>query len=168
MNIIFGIDPGTYRTGYGVVQFDDQGRARHLDHGVLELSARKNLYERLQDLGLGLAHLFDKYQPQTIVVEKIFLGKNVDSIFKLGHARGVILYEAQKAQASIFEYATRSVKKGVAGSGGAEKHEVQAALQFFLHLDKIASMDASDALAMAVYHGLQLKNLQLMQRATFI
>ncbi|HPI40301.1 MAG TPA: crossover junction endodeoxyribonuclease RuvC [Pseudobdellovibrionaceae bacterium] len=168
MKIIVGIDPGTYRTGFGVVQVDGEGRTHHLNHGVFELNTKSSFYERLAQLGASLEELFKKYQPDSVVVEKIFLGKNVDSIFKLGHARGVILYEAQKVRAEIFEYATRSVKKGVAGNGGAEKVEVQAALQFFLQIDKIKSMDASDALAMAVFHGIQMNHSQLLKRARFI
>jgi crossover junction endodeoxyribonuclease RuvC len=166
MKTIMGIDPGTYRTGYGVIRADDDGQMVHVAHGVIEMHS--DFYGRLLDLGRSLEKLLVQWQPQSVVVEKIFLGKNVDSIFKLGHARGIILYEAQKSGASLVEYATRSVKKGVAGHGGAEKVDVQAAVQFYLRIPKIASADASDALAMAIFHGQQNQKQQLLKRAEFL
>lgn len=113
---------------------------------------------RMQELGEGMSTLLKKYQPQQVSIEKIFLGRNADSAFKLGHARGVAMYESAKNGAEIFEYATRIVKKGIVGSGAATKEQVQTALMRLLGLQAIHKMDASDALALGVFHAYQILN----------
>lgn len=150
MPVIMGIDPGSLRTGFGVVKTTN-GRADHIVHGVIMLD-EKSLSDRLQALSETLRELFDRHRPQHCVVEKIFLGKNADSAFKLGHARGVVLAEAARAKSLIFEYATRSVKKGVTGHGGADKEQVSLAVRAQLQLQKLVNYDASDALALALHH----------------
>jgi len=117
--------------------------------------------ERMLDLSGSLQGLLQKYQPQVVVIEKIFLGKNADSAFKLGHARGVALLEAARSRAQVVEYATRIVKKGLTGHGGADKESVQLFVQRILGLQEIRQIDASDALALALYHGFQVGRPQL-------
>jgi len=149
--IIMGIDPGSRVTGFGVLHIVGN-QIRHLSHGIIVLQENKKLSERLLILSNCLQELFQKYEPQIVAVEKIFLGKNADSAFKLGHARGVVMMEAEKANAEIYEYATRLVKKGIAGKGSADKEEVRRTLMRLLGLKKIDKLDASDALALALYH----------------
>ncbi len=91
------------------------------------------------------------------MIEQIFLGKNADSAFKLGHARGVCMYEALKAKSEIREYATRHVKKIVTGSGASDKIQVQKALEKLLNIPLQGSVDASDALALAYHHAIQME-----------
>ncbi len=112
---------------------------------------------RIEILGREIARLVERVEPQITVVEKIFLGKNADSAFKLGHIRGVCLIEALKIKSEVVEYAARSVKKGVTGNGASSKEQVQTMLYAVLGLkmsdhDKL-KIDASDALALAFYHG---------------
>lgn len=151
---ILGIDPGSRITGYGVVEVRDHIPV-HVSHGIVRLGVDSGFPVRMKELGLSLKEVFKKFQPQVVVIEKIFLGKNVDSAFKLGHARGVALYEAACFGATVIEYSTRLVKKGVTGSGAASKEDVQLALQRLLKIGAIAQVDASDALALAVYHSYQ-------------
>lgn len=120
---------------------------------------------RLLALGDSLQMIFKKYEARHVIIEKIFLGKNADSAFKLGHARGVAMSEAARSGARIFEYATRAVKKGVAGSGAATKEQVQIALKTQLRLTQIVNMDASDALAMAVHHAHEWRMQKRWERA---
>lgn len=148
--IILGIDPGSQRTGFGVIEVNGDN-IRHLNHGVIVLTDQKDFNLRLRDLGDCLASLIKKYSPEAIVVEKIFLGKSAQSAFQLGHARGVVLAEAARSGAIVYEYATRVVKKGVTGSGGASKEEVQRVLQKLLQIATLVNFDASDALALALY-----------------
>lgn len=155
--IIIGIDPGSRVTGFGVLRVQGD-QMIHVSHGVIQLSVEKSFTERLFELGESLRELFAKYHPDEIAIEKIFLGKNADSAFKLGHARGVAMYEGRIANAEVYEYATRLVKKGVTGSGAATKEDVQFVLQRLLNLKVIAKLDASDALALAAYHGRQMQN----------
>jgi len=166
--IILGIDPGSRITGFGVLEVSSnrlETKVRHLSHGVIMLDADDPFPVRMRELGEALIKVLQKHQPNQVVIEKIFLGKNADSAFKLGHARGVALYESAKGGAEIIEYATRSVKKGITGSGAASKEDVQACLMRLLNIQKISRLDASDALALATFHAFQVTN-PLYQRTT--
>lgn len=162
MQRILGIDPGSLRTGFGVIEFDGE-RVRHLNHGVILLD-EKDLPRRLCALSESLQEIFAKYRPHHVAIEKIFLGKNADSAFKLGHARGVVLAEACRCDAEVFEYATRLVKKGVAGTGAASKEDVQKALKAQLQLVRLVNLDASDALALALFHSFRANELRKLAR----
>ena len=167
--IILGIDPGSRFLGYGVISVEDPHRIdlmKPIDFGVLRFDANIPLTERLHSIGQGVRELFQRYQPQHLSLEKIFLGKNADSAFKMGHARGVIVYESLLAGAQVFEYATRVVKKGITGQGGAEKEHVRLVVRQMLKIGPVASLDASDALAMACYHATQLKVLKMKSRSS--
>lgn len=149
--IFVGIDPGSLKTGFGVIEVMGE-QIRHLNHGVILLADEITFAHRLLALSESLQMILKKYEAKHVIVEKIFLGKNPDSAFKLGHARGIAFCEAVRAGAQLFEYSTREVKKGVAGSGAATKEQVQLSLKTILRLGQIVNMDAGDALAMAVYH----------------
>ena len=161
--IILGIDPGSRFLGYAVLCVEGN-QMKALDFGVLKFDPDIPLTSRLQSIGLGVRELFFKHKHQHMSLEKIFLGKNADSAFKMGHARGVVVYEALLAGCEVHEYATRVVKKGITGNGGAEKEHVRLVVQTMLKLAPIKSLDASDALAMACFHATQLRVLKLKQR----
>lgn len=161
--IILGIDPGSRFLGYGVISVTGTTMTA-VDCGVLKFNAETPLSERLHDIGLGVQELFKKFKPHHLSLEKIFLGKNADSAFKLGHARGVIIYEALIAGCEVHEYATRIVKKGITGNGGAEKEQVRAVVCNILRIPLLKSLDASDALAMACFHSSQLKVIQIRKQ----
>jgi crossover junction endodeoxyribonuclease RuvC len=151
LSIILGIDPGSRVTGFGVIKVT-RTRVEHISHGIILLPKDESLSLRLKVLSEGLQTILHKFRPEHVVVEKIFLGKNADSAFKLGHARGVVLAESAKSGAQIHEYATRIVKKAITGKGSAEKEQVKYMVEKILGLNQIDKMDASDALAMALYH----------------
>lgn len=153
--IILGVDPGSRVLGYGVVKVAG-GRVQHLSHGVLDVVKEGSLSARLAALSIRFAELLSKHPPDVAVVEKIFLGKNVSSAFVLGHARGVVIAELAKCKVPVFEYESRLIKKGVTGSGSATKDQVRLVTLRLLGLVTDAKMDASDALAMAVYHARNL------------
>jgi crossover junction endodeoxyribonuclease RuvC len=161
--IILGIDPGSRFLGYGVISITGTTMTA-IDCGVLKFNPETPLSERLHDIGLGVQDLFKKFKPNHLSLEKIFLGKNADSAFKLGHARGVIIYEALIAGCEVHEYATRIVKKGITGNGGAEKEQVRAVVCNILRIPLLKSLDASDALAMACFHSSQLKVIQIRKQ----
>ena len=160
-----GIDPGSRFLGYAVIKVEGD-EMKPLDFGVLKFNPDVPLTERLEAIGLGVRELFDKFKPQHLSLEKIFLGKNADSAFKMGHARGVVVYEALLSGCQVFEYATRVVKKGITGNGGAEKEHVRLVVRNILKIGPVKSLDASDALAMACYHATQLRVMRLQSSAT--
>ena len=120
MSIILGLDPGTKFTGFGLI-LQDGSNLRHVEHGVVAIPEGLPFAHKLHFLAEGLSEVMVRYKPQFTVVEKIFLGKNADSAFKLGHARGVCMSLAARHQSEVFEYAARSAKKMVTGSGAATK-----------------------------------------------
>lgn len=161
---ILGIDPGSRVTGFGVIETDGE-RMIHVRHGVIVVDEKASFGLRLSQLAEGMREILQAHCPQQVVLEKIFLGKNADSAFKLGHARGVLMSEAASAGASLVEYATRQVKKGVTGSGAASKEDVQAVVQNLLALSQIQRLDASDALALACYHVFEVRRERLLRRS---
>lgn len=154
-----GIDPGTRLLGYGVLQKTAKG-VQLLDKGTLSCGQRETFAERLFAVAEQVSPLFVKLKPQFCVIEKIFLGRNVDSAFKLGHIRGICMFEALKSGAKFYEYSPRVVKQGITGSGSASKEQVQLLLysQLGITAQKISSgdHDASDALALAFYHSMRM------------
>ncbi len=151
--MILGIDPGTRFTGFGLIRVHGE-RLTHVDHGVIRLNEKTSLAARLSVLGRELQKLYAQFEIHTTVVEKIFFGKNADSAFKLGHARGVCLMTAAQAGVGLEEYAARYVKKCVTGSGAASKDQVQLIVMAILGIQAAGALalDASDALALAVAH----------------
>ena len=149
--IIIGLDPGSLFTGFGVIEYDGRN-VKYLDHGVIKNSSGVEFSVRLHKIGEELSKVFAKHKPTCVVVEKIFLGKNVDSAFKLGHVRGVAFYEAQKVKAQVKEYTAREVKKGISGYGAAEKEQIRFLVLNYLKIKENIQIDAADALALAIYH----------------
>ena len=162
MNVILGVDPGSQFTGYGVVE-DQEDQVLHIDHGVLAIPRQLNFADKLNYLAQELTQLFERYQPTDVVVEKVFLGKNVDSAFKLGHVRGICLQQAALARAQTYEYAARSVKKAVTGHGGASKDQVHLLVTNLLKIKTDAKFDATDALALAICHARSVTTSRILE-----
>lgn len=167
MRIILGIDPGSINLGYGLVGITN-GRIEYIKHGVFSCPQTLPFAQRVFQISEQLEQLFVEYRPNVTVIENIFLGKNADSAFKLGHIRGVCLMYAGKAKSEIVEYAAKSVKKGITGSGSATKEQVQMLLYALLGLRGAVAatekIDASDALSLAYYHAKQIENEENMAR----
>ena len=149
---IFGIDPGSGRTGYGCIEIVG---SRHLlvICGSLSAPARSTFPEKLHYIHAGLAALLARHRPDCVAVESIFHARNVHSALKLGHARGVALLAASEAGLPVVEYAPAEIKRAVVGYGRAEKRQVQHMIKLLLGLDAVPSPhDAADALAVAICH----------------
>lgn len=159
--IILGIDPGSRITGFGVVKVlssKTETRIQHVNHGVIMMDPKDPFPVRMKELSQAMEMILKKYQPHEVSIEKIFLGKNADSAFKLGHARGIAMAESAKSGAEVVEYATRLVKKGIVGTGAASKEDVARCLCRLLNIKAISRVDASDALALAAFHAFQITN----------
>ncbi len=149
---IFGIDPGSERTGYGCLDTDGS-RHRLVVCGALSTPAATSFPDRLLAIHAGLAALLAAHRPDCVAVENIFHARNVRSALKLGHARGVALLAASEAHVPIVEYAPTEVKRAVVGFGRAEKHQVAEMVRLLLGLDAVpAPHDVTDALAVAICH----------------
>lgn len=165
-DIILGLDPGSRRTGFGVIRVEGD-RLHHVDHGVIRLNENWALPERLKCLHDELRKLYTQFPVRTTVVEKIFFGKNADSAFKLGHARGICLMVSAHYGVPLEEYAARYVKKCVTGSGAASKDHVQLVVMNSLGLKSqtALALDASDALSLAVTHARVRESNQRIKQA---
>ena len=149
---IFGIDPGSERTGFGCIE-STGSRHRLIACGALAAPARATFPERLTLIHTGLAALLARHRPDCVAVENIFYARNVRSALKLGHARGVALLAAAEAGIAVVEYAPAEIKRAVVGYGRAEKPQVQQMIKLLLGLDAPPSPhDAADALAVAICH----------------
>ena len=149
---IFGIDPGSERTGYGCVE--RTGSRHHLvTCGFVSSPASATFPERLKNIHGTLVRLLAECRPDCVAVEDIFHARNVRSALKLGHARGVALLAASEAGLPVVEYAPAQIKRAVVGYGRAEKHQVQQMVKLLLGLAAPPSPhDAADALAVAICH----------------
>jgi crossover junction endodeoxyribonuclease RuvC len=149
---IFGIDPGSERTGYGCL--DTDGRSHRLVVcGALSAPAHTSFPDRLLMIHEGLTRLLAEQRPDCIAIEDIFHARNVRSALRLGHARGVALLAASAAGVPIVEYTPAEIKRAVVGFGRAEKHQVGQMVKLLLGLAVApAPHDAADALAVAICH----------------
>lgn len=148
---VLGLDPGTVRTGWGVVE--RQGpRLRHCSAGVIRAPERLPLHERLQRIHAGLVEVIEQTAPQVVAVEDIFYAKHANAALKLGHVRGVALLVAANAALEVHAYPPATVKKAVVGRGRADKRQVARLVGAILQLKELPGVDATDALAIAITH----------------
>ena len=152
MTRILGIDPGSQRTGVGIIDIDANGRARHVHHAPLVLLGAADFPQRLRLLAHGLHALIEEFQPQEVAIEKVFMAKNADSALKLGQARGAAVSAVVMRDLPVSEYAATEIKLAVVGRGGAEKQQVQHMVGLMLNLQGKLQADAADALAVAITH----------------
>jgi crossover junction endodeoxyribonuclease RuvC len=149
---IFGIDPGSVRTGFGCVD-SDGSRHRLVACGAITAPARLPFPERLLTIHSALVAELARCRPDCVAVEALFHAVNARSALQLGHARGVALLAAVQAGLPIAEYPPAEVKRAVVGYGRAEKPQVQHMVCLLLGLDALPGpLDVSDALAVAICH----------------
>lgn len=148
MKIILGIDPGSIHLGYAVLAVDEKKQISALEYGVVQ-NPKATSYERLALIQAEINRLIAVHHPDCAAVEKVFLGKNPQSIFKLGLARGAALATLSSHNIPIEEYAPKFMKKFVTGSGQAQKQNVLRAVKLLLKIDADMAFDAADALGLA-------------------
>jgi crossover junction endodeoxyribonuclease RuvC len=146
---ILGLDPGSLRTGYGVIDCSS-GTLTIVAQGCIATSGGP-LADRLRIIHARVAELIGEHRPQEVAVERVFLSKNADSALKLGQARGAAL-AAVPVTLGVHEYAPRAVKLAVVGMGGAEKSQVAHMVKQLLRVDLRLAADAADSLAIAICH----------------
>ncbi|MBI2462925.1 MAG: crossover junction endodeoxyribonuclease RuvC [Candidatus Spechtbacteria bacterium] len=147
---VLGIDPGTARVGFGVVEKSTRG-AVHIASGCITTSAKTDPTERLATIFTQTQQLIETYKPQLFGIEDLFYFKNQKTIIQVGQARGVLLLAATLAKIPVCSYTPLQIKQAVTGYGQADKNQVQKMVQKLLGLESIPRPDdAADGLAIAI------------------
>ena len=157
MTRILGIDPGSQRTGVGIIDVDAAGRISHVFHAPLDLlagaaAAPGDLPLRLRRLVDGLRAIVEEHRPDEVAIEQVFVSKNASSALKLGQARGGAICAVVMHDLPVHEYGARQVKLALVGKGAADKVQVQHMVGAMLGLSGRLQADAADALAIAITH----------------
>lgn len=148
---VLGLDPGSLRTGYGVIDCDGPAQ-RYVAAGCIRTQGKAPA-TRLRCIYDAVIALIELHRPDEIAVERVFVHRNPDSALKLGQARGVAICAAVLQGAPVFEYAPRAIKLALVGHGNAEKLQVAHMVKVILAVDLALGLDASDALAVGLCHG---------------
>ncbi len=148
---VLGIDPGSRITGYGVIEKRKSGLVE-IEHGEIKPPKQESLSLCLVTIYDQLLEAVDRSSPDAISVEDIFYGKNVKSLIRQGHVRGVAILAGARRRIPVFEYTPLEIKQAVVGYGRAEKAQVQKMVKAILKLPEAPSADAADALAVAICH----------------
>ena len=165
---ILGIDPGTGRTGWGVITNDQRERLgyriTYVAHGCVITDQVNTMPDRLRTLHNSINDIISMHNPDCVIIENIFFGRNVKTAVSVSQARGVIMLSASIYNLPIYEYTPSTVKLSLVGSGKAEKKEVQETVRKLLSLTTTRSNlafngkkkkdfdDSADALAIAIHH----------------
>ena len=166
---IMGIDPGTLKMGYGLVE-DEDGELRALDFGVIVAPSRMPPAMRLHRMYLGLMELVATYEPEEMALEEPFVaqnaGGNARSALAIGRAQAVAMLVAASNGIPAYTYMPARVKQAVADYGGSGKEAIQRMVCVHLKLSQIPRpSDAADALAVAVCHAQERRLAALVARS---
>lgn len=152
---VLGIDPGSRKAGWGVVDFDLRTRKiLHVDNGVLMLDAKAPLTDRLVDLSRRIHSVVESYRPAIAAVEDVYVDKGVRSALTLGQARGAVLATIGLCGLPVEGHTATQVKQRVTGRGRASKAQVNEMVCNILGLPEQPFEDAADALAVAICQGM--------------
>ncbi len=149
---ILGIDPGSLRLGYGVIDRVGPGRLTYVECGVIAAPSRMERAERLTTIGRGLREVIDELAPDEVAMEQAFYGKNIQSTLVLGEARGAVTFIVCDKGLKLAGYAPAKVKRTIVGHGAATKQQIGYLVRALLSLRRVPEPDAADALAIAICH----------------
>ncbi len=150
MALILGVDPGSLKTGFGIIN-QVGTRCEYVGSGVIRLPA-VSLPERLKVIFDAVTEIIQEYCPQEMAIEQVFMAKSASSALKLGQARGAAIVAGVNQGLPVSEYEAKKVKQSVVGHGGADKLQVQHMVKQLLKLSACPQEDAADALAVALCH----------------
>ncbi|MDR3186939.1 MAG: crossover junction endodeoxyribonuclease RuvC [Holosporaceae bacterium] len=150
MSRILGLDPGLHITGWGILDYDGF-HLKYIAHGTITTSAADEISLRLSYIFKQLSDIVEKYSPQEVGIENVFVNKNPESSLKLGMARGTVICCVGVLGLQISEYTPNKIKKSIVGSGHAAKDQVSIMVQKLLNCGNV-KLDAADALATAICH----------------
>jgi len=155
---ILGIDPGTNVMGYGLIEVVNN-KPRILQVGVIKTAGFTDHYQKLKHIFERSNALLNELMPDELAIESQFYGKDIQAMLKLGRAQGIVIGLALSKNIPVFEYAPLKVKQSITGMGRAAKEQVAYFLKnMFILTELPKELDATDAVAVAVCHYLQMKN----------
>ncbi len=154
---IAGIDPGTIRSGIGIIE-SGSGGTTLLFSNTIHAGAHRPLSERLRILFDGFQNAFEKWKPDVVVLENVFYRKDFKAAIKVGEARAAAMIAAEISGSEVVEYAPARIKQSVCGNGRAAKDQVQYMIRHLLKLRETLPPDSSDAVACALCHLNTVKN----------
>lgn len=159
---IFGVDPGTATTGYGILDAIGANEFDYIGSGIIQTKKDRTMAERLQIIRADILCLLEQFQPEILVIEQLFFFRNATTVIPVAQARGVILEAAATRSLPVAEYTPMQVKLHLTGTGKADKKLVQFTVAKLLGHDTIIKPDdAADAVALAVCHArLTLSHIQ--------
>jgi len=149
---ILGIDPGSQRTGVGIIDADSAGKSRYVFHTALHLLDNDSFPLRLKQIFAELTNVIEAHRPNEVAIERVFMARNPDSALKLGQARGAAICAVVTHDLSVTEYSAKEIKQAVVGNGGADKRQIQHMMGVLLNVPGKLQADAADALAVAITH----------------
>ena len=149
---ILGIDPGSIKTGFGLIKAHSNNVIEHIDNGLIAPPKDMPFKDRVAFIFNGVAETVKEFQPDCIALEDIFMSVNAQSALKLGHIRGAVMSAAVLNGIPLFEYSPTRVKQSVTGQGRAQKNQIQEMVRILLKLREVPQEDAADALAVALTH----------------
>ena len=161
--IVLGVDPGSIRTGWGVIERKGP-RLTFVAAGTIDAGRDEELANRLCEIHAALQAVIARHTPGAMAVEDVFHAKFARSALKLGQARGVALLAGAQAGLSIAAYAPALIKRSIAGRGQADKQQVARIVGAILGLRALPNVDATDALAIAITHAQALMSQRLPVR----
>ncbi|MFB3077795.1 MAG: crossover junction endodeoxyribonuclease RuvC [Lysobacterales bacterium] len=150
MALILGIDPGSQKTGFGIISHQGS-RSEYVTSGIIRLP-RIELPERLKIIFDSVSEIVEQYCPQELAIEEVFMARDAKAAIKLGQARGAAIVACVNKSLPVYEYSAKSIKKAVVGTGNADKQQVQHMVKALLQLPAAPKEDAADALAAALCH----------------
>lgn len=167
MTLILGLDPGSRRTGFGLIKVVGNS-LNYLSSGTIHIDEKAAWPLRLKEVFDSVTEVIQKYQPDEMAIEQVFMAKSAGSALKLGQARGAAIVAATAQNIPVSEYEARKIKQAVVGSGAADKKQIQQMVKILLSLPAVPKEDAADALAIAICHAHTQKRLiQLAGRKGF-
>ncbi len=159
-----GIDPGTARLGYAVIE-SRAGTLTLLACGCVTTPPSISMPDRLSRIYDELQGIIETHAPREMAVEELFFAKNVTTAVAVGQARGVALLVAAQRGLPVSEYKPMQVKQAVHGYGLATKTQVGEMVRVLLRLAAVPTPDdAADAAAIAICHLNMLSPERLLSR----
>jgi crossover junction endodeoxyribonuclease RuvC len=147
---IIGLDPGTARLGWGVIDVVDNVETA-VAYGCIETPKEDKPGARLHQIAEELTAIIEEFKPELAAVEELFFSKNQTTAMAVAGARGVITLTLHRTGVRAVKVGPSQVKLSLTGDGNADKKQMQAMVARLLNLDKVPKPDdAADGLALAL------------------